>query len=53
MPRLGLGSRQSTEKLVDRFSRHKAIRVRVRVKVRVRAGAGARVRAGARVGLGG
>ena len=49
MPRLGLGSRQSTEKLVDRFSRHKAIRVRVRVG----AGAGARVRAGARVGLGG
>ena len=49
MPRLGLGSRQSTEKLVDRFSRHEAIRVRVRVRVRVRA----RVRAGARVGLGG
>ena len=57
MPRLGLGSRQSMEKLVDRFSRHKAIRVRVRVRVRVgvgvRARARARVRAGARVGLGG
>ena len=53
MPRLGLGSRQSTEKLVDRFSRHKAIRVRVRVRVGVGVRARARVRAGARVGLGG
>ena len=51
MPRLGLGSRQSTEKLVDRFSRHEAIRVRVRVRARARVRA--RVRAGARVGLGG